>query len=178
MTTREKRMLLACLLVLLIAGTAIAAQRYIREKTALETTIRSVRVERDQAQAWIGDRELMAQRREWLDAALPSFEAMGPAQGALLEDLQNAIADLGFRIERTNPTDAVKTPHYQEVSVSLNIRGDQALAMQWLATLASPDQFQFIKALEIDPDGRAKEKTPQAFVNLTVARWFKPEGQP
>jgi hypothetical protein len=40
--------------------------------------------------------------------------------------------------------------------------------------MQSPEKFQAIKELQIQLDSRAKEKTPQALCNLTLARWFKP----
>ena len=65
-----------------------------------------------------------------------------------------------------------------EVAVSLRVRGDQDKMMRWLLMLQSPERFQVVKSLDLELDAKAKEKTPQAQCNLTIARWFNKEAPP
>ena len=176
MTTREKRMLAACGAVLFVSATSLVAKEYMDRSQSVDKRIATLEAEKLEAEAWIKDRAFQDKRAKWLDQMLPKTDSLGRAQGELLEELQNAVLDRGLKILRTTLNDPSKTPHYEEVTVNLQVRGDMAVTMDWLATLQSPELFQIIKALEIDPDSRAKEKTPQCFTTITIARWFKPEG--
>jgi hypothetical protein len=48
----------------------------------------------------------------------------------------------------------------------------------WLLSLQGTDRFVVVKAIELELDNRAKEKTPQAECDITVARWFNPNPPP
>ncbi|MFZ4595312.1 MAG: hypothetical protein ACOYOF_13725 [Verrucomicrobiaceae bacterium] len=174
MTTREKRMLGGCLAVLLVSGTTIVAKEFLDRRFVVETKIAGLESQIKESQAWLADRAFQEKRRDWLEKIMPATDSLVRAQGMLLEDMQNDVLDRGVKIERTTLNDATSTPHYREVTVNMILRGDQAILLEWLAGLQSPEFFQIIKTLEIDPDTKSKEKLPQVEVNLTVARWFKP----
>lgn len=176
LTSREKRMLVGCILVIAMSASSLVGKEFLDRRSAVEKKITALTSEKNENAAWLSSRDIQDKRKRWLDAAMPTTDSLGRAQGQLLEELQNAVLDAGMKIVRTTLNDPTKTPNYQEVTVNINIRGDQAVAMDWLSTLQSPETFQVIKSVEINPDDKAKEKTPQAFVNLTIARWFKPEG--
>jgi len=175
MTTREKRMLAGCVAVLMVSGTTILAKEFLDRRFVVETKIASLESQLKESQAWLADRAFQEKRRNWLEKTMPTTDSLVRAQGLLLEDMQNSLLDLGVKIERTTLNDATSTPHYREVTVNMSMRGDQAIILEWLAGLQSPEYFQIIKNLEIDPDTKSKEKLPQVEVSLTVARWFKPE---
>ncbi len=177
MTSREKRLLGGCVAVVLISGTTIIAKEYLDRSSTVEKKISALLAEKKEAETWLADRAFQDKRRDWLDKHLPSATSMLRAQGELVEELQNAVLDLGLKMSRPPQlNDATKTAYYQEVTVNLNISGDQAVTLDWLATLQSPERFQIIKNLEIDPDNRSTAKTQQANTSLTIARWFKLEG--
>lgn len=175
MTSREKRLLSGCIAVVLVSATTIVAKEFLDRRITAEKKIAALQGEKKEAQAWLADRAFQEKRRKWLDDNMPSAESMLRAQGELVEELQNAVLDLGLKMTKPPQlNDATNTKHYQEVTVSMNLSGDQALLLEWLATLQSPERFQIIKNLEIDPDNRSTAKTQQANVSVTVARWFKP----
>ena len=176
LTSREKRMLGGCIAVIVFSGSSIVGKDFLDRRSAVESKITALTSERNENEAWLSSRDLQDKRKAWLDAAMPTTDSLGRAQGQLLEELQNAVLDRGMKIVRTTLNDPTKNANYQEVTVNMNLRGDQAIAMEWLSTLQSPETFQIVKAVEINPDDKAKEVTPHAFVNLTIARWFKPEG--
>ena len=175
LTDREKRMLFACIAVLLVAATGLLADEFISRRKALDTKILSLQAEKKDSELWLKDHDFQQKRSDWLDAHLPATDSLGRAQGQLLEEIQNAALDRELKVTKTTPNDPTKTSNYQEVSVSLNVYGDQAVMLNWLATLQSPEKFQVVKLLEIEPDGKSKAKTPQCTCNITLARWFKPE---
>ncbi len=176
MTTREKRLLAGCAAVVLISGGTIVVKSFLDQNDEVEARISALETQKGESEAWLANRALQEKRRAWLDQMMPTTDSLGRAQGQLLEEMQNALLDLGIKIENTKLPEAVSTPDYREVMVSLNLHGPESACMDWLATLQSPETFQLVKSLEIDPDTKSKEKTPQTFVNITVARWFKPEG--
>jgi hypothetical protein len=106
---------------------------------------------------------------------MPATDSLGRSQGQLLEEVQNTALDRELKVTKTQPNDATKTSNYQEVAVTLTLYGDQNVMLNWLATLQSPEKFQVVKMLEIEPDPKSKLKTPQCTCNITLARWFKPE---
>ena len=126
----------------------------------------------------MNDRALYAKRQAWLEKTMPHTASAGKAQGQLLEDLRTSALDVGLKVDNENPLDALALDHANEVSVSLRLRGDQDTMLRWLLTLQSPEKFTAIKFIELELDSRAKEKTPQAQCNLTVARWFNPNPPP
>jgi hypothetical protein len=177
MTSREKRLLGGCIAVLTISASAIIGKEFLDRRAAVETKIAALKSEKQENDAWLADRAFQEKRRAWLEANMPATDSLNRAGGELLEELQNQALDLGLKDQRPPQlNEPTKNANYQEVSVTLNVRGDQAVALDWMAMLQSPEYFQVIKNLHIDPDGKAKEKTPQAFITFTLARWFKPEG--
>lgn len=177
LSSREKRLLGGCVAVLLISGTAIVAKEFLDRRAAVEVKINALKAEKQENEAWLADRAFQEKRLGWLDANMPSTDSLNRAGGELLEELQTQALDLGMKsIRPPQLNEPTKNAHYQEVSVTMSLRGEQSLALDWLAMMQSPEYFQVIKTIHIDPDGRAKEKTPQAFVTFTLARWFKPEG--
>lgn len=176
LTPREKNLLLLCVGVLVLMAVAIVTNSFLsRRKVALEkiTVLQREKLEND---TWLKDQAFWTKRRAWLTEKMPSTESLGRAQGQLLEDLQNQALDLGVIAEQpTLPPLSPAAMSHREVTVSMRLRGDQAVILGWLGTMQSPEKFQAIRQLEIEIDSKAREKTPQVICNLTLARWFKPE---
>ena len=107
---------------------------------------------------------------------MPKTESLGRAQGQLLEEMQNAALDREIEVQQQTLLEPVTTANFREVAVSLRLRGDQTKLLTWLGSMQSPEKFQAVKVFDFEIDRRAKEKTPQAVCNLTLARWFQPEG--
>jgi len=178
LTAREKKLLLACIGSLVLVGGMLAANEFLnRRRTALEriTTLES---EFKELEELFNDREFWNKRDKWLREKMPQTEteSLGQAQAKLLEDIQNDALDLGLKVEQQRLLeDSGHNENYREVAVEVRLRGDQTTLLGWLASLQSPERFQAIKAIEFDIDMRAKEKTPQAICEMTLARWYKPE---
>lgn len=176
LTNREKQLLLLCFGVLALVGAMVLVNIFLQQRTRLTTRIATLENQKRENEVWLGDSAFWNKRKAWLDQHMPVTDSLGRTQGLLLEELQNAALDRGIKVVQQTLLDPVTTADYREIAVNLRLYGDQSLILQWLATMQSPDKFQAIKALEFELDTRSKEKTPQAQCNLTVARWFKPEG--
>lgn len=175
LSSREKNLLLLCVGVLLFMAFAIAANSFMQRRADAVKKIAVLQAQKTDNETWLKDRAFQEKRRGWLAEKMPTTDSLGRAQGQLLEDLQNQALDLGIVIQQQTLPESVTTADYREVTVNVRVRGDQLVVMQWLAGMQSPEKFQAIKELQFQLDSRAKEKTPQALCNLTLARWFKPE---
>jgi hypothetical protein len=175
LSTREKRLLGGCIGVLLIAGTTLLLTEFLSRNEAVAKQISALTAEKVENATWLQDREFQAKRQGWLDTTLPVTESVGRAQGLLVDEVQNQMLDLGIAIIKTTPNLAVTNAQHQEISATFELRGETSKVLTWLAFLQSPEKFVVVKALNLDPDTRGKEKTPQIVCKVTIARWFKPQ---
>lgn len=176
LTSREKNLLLLCVGVLVFMALAIVTNSFMQRRTDALKKLAALETQKRENDTWMADRAFWEKRRAWLVEKMPSTDSLGRSQGQLLEEVQNQALELGITTERpTLPPSPPANENYREVAVSLRLRGDQTVVLQWLATLQSPEKFQAIRELEIELDTRAREKTPQVQCNLTLARLFKPE---
>lgn len=175
LTSRERRLLWLCVGVLLFMGTVLLASDFMRRRTDVLKQIASLEAQVSENQVWLNDRAFWEKRRAWLSEHLPTTESLGRAQGQMLEELQNQALEREIKVQQQTLIAPTSTADYQEIAVNLRLRGDQTQMLNWLLTMQSPEKFQCIKQLELELDSRAKEPTPQALCNLTLARWFKPE---
>jgi Tfp pilus assembly protein PilO len=174
LSQREKNLLLGCIIVLLTMASVILLKTYLDSKQVLEQKITALKSERNENNSWLKDADFHSKRRQWLEAKLPTTESLGRATGTLLEEVQQAALNQEFKLMRTTLNTPEKTPHYDEVSVLVMLRGEMPRLLTWLSTLQSPERFMVIKSLTLEQDSRATEKIPQLFATVTLARWFKP----
>ncbi|MCB1235922.1 MAG: hypothetical protein KDM91_12705 [Verrucomicrobiae bacterium] len=126
---------------------------------------------------WLEEQDYWERRRGWLDGHMPPpIDSVGKAQGDLMQEMQQQVLDRKLRIDRQNLIDPVHGANFDEVAVYLRVRGDAAVINQWVASLQSPEKFQVLKTLELELDNRARETTPQGECQITIARWFAPQG--
>ncbi len=175
LTAREKKLLLACVGSLVLVGGMLAANEFLNRRRTAQERITTLQSELDELQVLFDDREFWNKRGKWLRETMPTTESLGQAQAKLLEDVQNDALDLELKVEQQRLLEPASNENYREVAVEVRLRGDQTTLLGWLASLQSPERFQAIKAIEFDIDTRAKEKTPQAICEMTLARWYKPE---
>jgi hypothetical protein len=63
------------------------------------------------------------------------------------------------------------SPHHRDLSISLQVTGQDGALFRWLADLQSPEKFQLVKYLLLTPvAGQPARMTG----NVTVARLYKP----
>lgn len=175
---REKRLLFFCLLTIFIVINVIALREFNVRRKALSASLNELTEQVRENEGLLSDRGFLEKRKAWLKKNMPYTNSAGKAQGQLLEDLQNAALDSELKISNQTLLEPLALDHFNEVAVNIRIRGDQEKMMHWLVTLQSPEKFTTIKSIELELDSRAKEKTPQAQCNLTIARWFNTEAPP
>lgn len=175
---REKRLLGFCLLTIFIVINVVALREFNLRRKALTVSLNQLTEEVRGNEGLLSDRTFIEKRKAWLKKHMPYTNSAGKAQGQLLEDLQNAALENELKISSQTLLEPTALDHFNEVAVNIRIRGDQEKMLHWLVTLQSPEKFTTIKSIELELDSRAKEKTPQAQCNLTIARWFNTEAPP
>jgi hypothetical protein len=179
---REKRLLLGCIAVILLAGTAMGFGWYEKKRKALSAAIGTLAGQIEENQGWLNQRGRWDKRMNWLESKMPYTDSAGRSQGQLLEELQTSALDAELKITGQTLLEPLALDHANEVAVNIKLRGDQDKMLRWLLALQAPEGFQAMKAFELELDTKAKEKNPQAQCNLTIARWFNPnppeEGAP
>lgn len=181
LTQREKKLLGACVVALVLMATFILLKQFLDRRTAALAKIAALESEKRENEAYLADREFWDKRAHWLQQNMPEATSLGTAQAQLLEEIQNVALDYQLTFQKQPlllPESADSKQNaavYREAAVEVRLRGDQTTVLGWLATLQSPEKFQAVKQLDLELDSRAKEKTPQALCNLVLARWFKPE---
>ena len=186
LNSREKRLLIACLLTIFIVINALAFRSYSMRNKTLTSRIGALKQQSATNRIWLDQKAKWQKLAKWLAANMTYTESAGRSQGQLLDELQSSALDAGLKV--SNPTllepVQVSMPNNindvvcNEVGVSLRIRGDQDKLLRWLLTLQSPERFRAMKGFEIELDTKAKEKIPQAVCNITLARWFNPVAPP
>lgn len=178
LNVREKRLLFLCLGTIFLVGNGLALREFTAKRKGILGSLEQLAEQATVNQALLSDRAFHEKHRAWLDQHMPYTESAGRAQGQLLEYLQNAALDNELTISNQTLLEPLELDHFNEVAVSIRIRGDQEKMLRWLLSLQSPERFQAIKSIDLELDSRAREKTPQAQCNLTVARWFNSEPPP
>lgn len=174
---REKWLLGLCLLTIFAVVNAFAVRAMVKALGGSGERIRELENRLADYEMWLEEAEQSAAKQKWLRIHLPRLDgSLGKAQGDLLQAMQDELFERKLEIERQNPQDIVRTEYYTEVAVRLRVEGDEKAVIEWLTTLQSPEKFQVIKALELELDRRSREEEPQAECEITIARWFLPEG--
>lgn len=178
LTVREKWLLGVCFAVIFLVANGFAARAILKTLRGSGDRIRTLENELADYEMWLEEAPKADARVRWLDETLPALEetTLGKAQGDLLQSLQDDVLDRKLKIEQQSLQDIVQDTFYTEVAVRLTIRGDENEVIEWLISLQGREKFQVIKALELKLDNRSQEEEPQAVCQITVARWFLPEG--
>lgn len=159
-------------------GHLIAYKKYRLELTKKEKVLADIRLRAEEpgtkkaANTPAKEKTVWNERMAWIDAGLPDMPSRDQAQAALLEDMRATAKSFDLDIDGQSFVKPASTPHYQEVAVKMNLDGPERKVFQWLAGMQSPEKFQSIKFLHLEPEGRRSQ--PQADCDVIVARWFKP----
>ena len=178
LSKRERRLLLLCFLTIFVMANLFAGRKIYKALGGSTAQISELKDELAENRMWLEEKDDWDRRREWLDAnMLPPVSSVGSAQGELIESLQTGVFERTLKIDRQSLLEPATAGFYDEVAVNLRVRGEEAKIIEWLSTLQSPEKFQVLKTLELEPDTKSKETEPQVICDMTVARWYAPQGQ-
>ncbi len=177
LTNSEKRLLMLCFLTIFLVVNLFGARSIYKSLSGSGGRIKDLERQVMENGMILEEKPLWDRRQEWLDARMKPMESAGKAQGELAQELRDTLFERKLRVERQTLVEPVTGPFFDEVAVTMRIRGNAAELNDWLTALQSPERFVAIKALELKPDDRAREQEPQGECDITVARWFLPKSE-
>lgn len=178
LTVREKWLLGVCIAVIFLVANGFAARAILKTLRGSGDRIRTLENELADYEMWLDEAPKADAQLRWLDETLPSLTetTLGKVQGDLLQSLQDDLFNRKLKIEQQSLQDIGYDTFYTEVAVRLTVRGAESEIIEWLISLQNRDKFQVIKSMELELDNRSKEEEPQAVCQITIARWFLPDG--
>lgn len=177
LTHRERVLLLACFLVIFTVANLFAIRFMKKNWGGGESEISALEGNLADLEMWLEEAPEFEAKDRWLRKNTPRENSMTKAQGDLLQFLQDDLFQRKIKIEKQTLQEPDSNDDYQEVAVSLRIRGAEKDVIEWLTTLQGAKKFQVIKALELELDRKSREDTPQAVCQIVLARWFAPPGE-
>lgn len=164
----EKRLLLIFCAVIFLVANFFILEQVAKQQRALKKTLTQLRLEQNEARAWLADAEWWTKRRTWLLENQPKPELSGQESASLLEFLQQSARQENITISQQRLKDPLSSATYREVSVQLEVKGRLDSVTRWLATLQSPEKFHAITSFTLKSD----VEPPSVICVLTVARWY------
>ena len=177
LSKREKTLLLVCILVIFVMGNLFAVRFVQKNWASKHKEIEALEMKLEDLKMWLGDIDEADAKERWLRINAPRSKSMTKAQGDLLQFLQDDLFERKIKIEKQSLQEPESNERYQEVAVSLRIRGAEKDVIEWLTTLQGAKKFQVIKGLSLELDRRSREEEPQAVCQIVLARWFAPLGE-
>ncbi|MDF1754328.1 MAG: hypothetical protein P1U89_16210 [Verrucomicrobiales bacterium] len=177
LSQREKVLLLACFLVIFVMGNLFAIRFMKKNWGGGESEVTALEQNLADLEMWLEDSAEIEAKDRWLRKNAPRENSMTKAQGDLLQFLQDDLFERKIKIEKQTLQEPDSNDDFQEVAVSLRVRGAEKDVIEWLTTLQGAKKFQVIKALEFELDRKSREEEPQAVCQIVLARWFAPIGQ-
>lgn len=167
----EKVLLTVCGLMVLTLGNGFLWKAYSGRTKAANESIAKHEGDLAANLAAAGDLPFWEGRQGWLDAHLPAVEDAGAAQGDLLDYLRESARERGIRTADPVLAKPQSGAHYREVAVTIEAQGPDEAVFRWLAEMQSPEKFQVVKYLALEPDRGNTE--PELECKVTLARWYK-----
>ena len=171
LTKSEKTLFALCLAVLVLVVGFFVWKNHRTRLAAAQEKIENLQARFTAAVAASGDAPFWKERQAWLDATMPAMADGGQAHSIFLEQLQRTARQRGLTITSPVLLKPEGGPHHRDLSISLQVTGQDNALFRWLADLQSPEKFQLIKYLLLTPV--VGQPTKMA-CNVTVARLFKP----
>ncbi|MCB1243253.1 MAG: hypothetical protein H7A54_16965 [Akkermansiaceae bacterium] len=175
LSSRETKLLAGCLITIFLMGNLFGIRYLVKNLGGAQSKLASLRLELQEQELRLGDSEYWQVRKAWLESHMPAApESIGRAQGEMLQQIQDDVHNRKLSLTKQSLIEPVKTEHYQEIAVTLEVRGPETGVTDWLLTLQDVGKFQVIKSFKYEPDRKSREKEPQIEADVTLARWFRP----
>ena len=151
LTKSEKTLLALCIAVLVLVVGFFVWKNHRARLAAAQEKIENLQSRFTAAVAASGDAPFWKERQAWLNATMPPMGDGGQAHSIFLEQLQITARQRGLTITSPVLLKPEGGPHHRDLSISLQITGQDNALFRWLADLQSPEKFQLIKYLLLTP---------------------------
>lgn len=122
------------------------------------------------ANHWLQDEPLYQERVKWVNQKQPTLPNTGEASSQLLKIAQDSAAKYNLSISRNTLGDPEFTPHYTEVTISMNVEGNMQDLVKWFAAIQEHGSFRFFKRLAL----KEKKDSENLTAETVIALWGKP----
>lgn len=119
-------------------------------------------------------RDLWAQRDQWLNNSLPSMGDSDVANRQLIDAVQNVAKKYTVTLEAPQPGVPLRQQLYTMLSIKLEAKAAWTQMFDFLQELQAPGQFISVEGeLKVDPTDKTQLRAA-----LTVSKWYSPEAKP
>ena len=171
MKDNERRLLILSLGLMAVIGGIILTQKLRSWQRALGTQRSAVAAERVDSDALLEEAPLWKERGEWLGAHQPVMSDPQVADTELLESLLVKAQAAGVSVVNKQFQEQVKNEFYQQVGVTLTVKGDLSNIFRWIHSAQSPSDFRVVPYLKITPD---KDDAAKVVCAVQFWRWYQP----
>ncbi|OYW74276.1 MAG: hypothetical protein B7Z37_18370 [Verrucomicrobia bacterium 12-59-8] len=152
MKPSEKRLIMLLVVLAVVSGGAIMAQRLLRVQRGLERREQALELRRGEAGTILAEADLWKQRLEWLQRSQPPMTSENEASKELLEGLLGSAAKEGLTVQKQLLHELVSAEFYREVGVTLTVKGALPGVFRWMHQVLSPESFCMVSGLKVVPD--------------------------
>jgi len=143
-------------------------QQLSAKRTSLQTEIRNLKVEKTEADFWLGQKDLWNERKAWIAEKQPKLDGTGQEGAKLLETVQQTAKEKQVTIGERTISEPETHPHYTEIGINIQAKGSLESITRWLAVLQNPETFQTVTSLTLKKDAESSNIT----CNATISRWY------
>lgn len=170
MNTREKRLMIGLLVVLLGGVAYLGFDQLNAWKRRLDADVRKLDVARAEAEDMLSQEGLWKERAAWLTKTEPSFGNRKDAELALLNLIQESAGKHSVKIVKNQPSEPVDLGDMIAASMIVDCQADLEKVLEWLHELQQPSAFLSIPTLRLLPD---QEDTSKVLISINVQKWFR-----
>ncbi len=171
LTRSEKTLLALCVGVIALVAVFFLWRDHRGRLAAAQQKIENLQSRFTAAVAAAGDAPFWKERQTWLDGTMPAMGDAGQAHSSFLEHLQSTARQRGLTLSSPVLLKPESSAHHRELPISLQITGPDNALYRWLADLQSPEKFQLVKYLLLNPVSAPPARMTGS---VTVARIYKP----
>lgn len=170
MRTRNEKILLILLAVILFVGGNIFGYRWLAKKQS-DLNIAEKQLKADQAEAKVSlqGAGTWAQRKEWITAHQPKMGDEGETKAAVLNYVTKGAHDNKLEILEQNLNDVSHGSSGTRINVSVKVKGSMQDLVKWMTALEKPEDFYAVSNFSLKADQDQKSMV----CTLQIARYFK-----
>lgn len=170
MNTREKRLMIGLLALLLCGVAYLGFDQLNGWKKRLDVETRQFEIAKAEATDMLSQEALWKERASWLTKTEPTFGNRKDAELALINLIRDSAGKHGVDLPKVQPTEPVDLDDMIAATVIVDGKAELEKVMEWLHDLQQPSAFLSIPSLRIMPD---QEDTAKVLISINLQKWFR-----
>ena len=169
MNPREKRLLIATVVVAVLGLNYLVAMRLVSKNRRVKEDAHRIEMAVVEAESLLEQRDDWLQKSTWLDESQPLFSTVEAVETEILSSADTAQDhDLEILQKRFEPIENVGQS--TRGSVSIKVRGEIKDVLAWLHHIQQPGQWQSVRKIRLEP---GRDDISQLDCELTLDRWYR-----